>query len=92
MTDALVTTLAERKNTHGSFQANAEVAQAIKDVMRASPNWASLPDTVKEALDVIALKQSRILTGDWRHLDHYHDGAGYFRLAEQHVFDLTSKA
>lgn len=88
MGEDLADTLRQRGSTHGDFSHNADIAQTIKDIMRSTPNWAELPMAVREALDVIALKQSRILSGNWREPDHYHDGAGYFRLAEKAVRDI----
>lgn len=83
----LTETLKARGGTHGNFSDNARIAQAIKEIMRESPNWYAFPDWLKEGLDLIALKQARILSGDWQHEDNYHDGAGYFKLLEDRVQD-----
>jgi len=78
----LEATLKERRSSYGSFSDNAAVAQAIKDSMRAHQGWEGLPSTMKEGLDLIALKMSRIVTGDWRHKDNPHDIAGYAKCME----------
>lgn len=78
-------TLKARGGTHGDFGDNAKIAQAIKEIMRESPNWYAFPDWLKEGLDLIALKQARILSGDFTHEDNYHDGAGYFKLMEDRI-------
>ena len=56
------------------------VSQAIKQVFRATRNWPSLTDTQREALEMIALKLSRFLTGDAGHADHLVDLVGYATL------------
>jgi hypothetical protein len=48
-----------------------------------TPNWTKLPDYMREALDQIANKFARILSGDWTHIDNWHDTVGYARLAEE---------
>jgi len=80
-------TLAARGGTYGSFQDNAQVAQGIKDVIRGHAGWEELPDAIKEGLDLIALKISRIVTGDWKHEDNPHDIAGYAKLMEDFCRD-----
>lgn len=77
-TDELLT---ERGTTHGSFADNAMYSQTLKNVFRAAPGWAEMPNEHKEALDTIALKLSRILSGQSKHADHWADIAGYAELA-----------
>ena len=72
--------LGERHATHGDFSENARVSQAIKQVFRATRNWPSLTDTQREALEMIALKLSRFLTGDAGNADHLVDLVGYATL------------
>jgi len=65
--------------THGDFQANAYCSQQLKAAIRecvAGP----LDSDMQEALDMICLKMSRILTGDPRVKDHWSDIAGYAEL------------
>ncbi len=76
-------TLSERNKTHGDFAENARISQALKTVMRQSSGWGNLPDAQKEALDVAALKISRILSGQNMFPDHWLDGSGYFTLGER---------
>ena len=80
-------TLKARGSVYGSFKDNADVAQGIKDAMRSHSGWDGLPPIMKEGLDLIALKASRIITGDWKHPDNPHDIAGYAKLME----DFTLK-
>ena len=72
--------LSERSATHGDFSANATIAQKLKTVFRQSDRWPTLSDVQHEALDLIALKLSRILSGDPQHADHWADIAGYAQL------------
>lgn len=74
--------LIERKQTHGHFGDNARISQALKRAFRAEPGWDLLTDTEREAMDMIALKFSRILSGKALELQHWEDVVGYARLAE----------
>ncbi len=81
----LEATLTSRGSTYGSFTENANMAQAIKDAMRAHPGWDRLPPTLKEGLDLNAMKVSRMITGKWDHADNPHDMAGYAKLMEDFI-------
>jgi len=76
-TDAL---LAERGSTHGDYPTQAAVTQAIKAAMRTGPNWNRLSDAQRDALEMLAVKQGRILCGDPNFPDHWDDLEGYARL------------
>ena len=79
-------TLAERGSRYGDFSDHAEIAQRIKLAMIAGKaKWASLPDTHKQALEVIADKIARILSGDPNYADNWHDIQGYARLVEDRL-------
>lgn len=80
-------TLKERRNTHGPFSENARVSQALKTMMRNSTAWPEMTELQHEALDMIALKLSRIITGDPTHIDAWHDLAGYATLAENELVE-----
>lgn len=75
--------LTERQTTHGSFETNASIAQEIKSAMRASPQWHDLSDVRKEALEFIASKIGRILSGKANFEDHWADIQGYAELAKK---------
>lgn len=72
--------LAERGKTHGSFVRNAEVSQQLKGIFLLY--GVDLHAVHKEALDMIALKISRILSGQGGYADHWDDIAGYATLAK----------
>lgn len=74
--------LQEREKTHGSFAKNAEVSQRLKDVMKQHGSHG-LCDIHLEALDMIALKISRVLSGQAMTKDHWDDIAGYAKLGSE---------
>lgn len=78
-------TLQERGTRYGTFESHAKVAQAIKAAMRNSQNWESLPDDMKEALEMNAHKTARILNGDPNYSDSWHDIIGYTKLIEDRL-------
>lgn len=79
--------LVERQKTHGSFHHNAMISQKLKKTMRdpfgETVHPYVLTDVHKEALDMIALKLSRILSGQASFKDHWDDIAGYAKLAAE---------
>lgn len=75
-------TLSRRGGTYGDFRDNARISQNIKKAMQDSPNWQVLPPYLKEGLELIALKMSRILSGDPLYADNPHDMIGYAKLIE----------
>lgn len=75
-------TLSQRGSTYGDFRENARIGQNIKKAMRDSPNWHVLPPYIAEGLELIALKISRLLSGDPLYYDNYHDLVGYAKLIE----------
>lgn len=73
--------LQEREKTHGSFTLNAHISQKIKGIAR---NYDEPFTPVhRECLDMIALKLSRILSGQANFKDHWDDIAGYAKLASE---------
>lgn len=72
-----------RQTTHGSFADNASHGQRLREHFRSSAHWAVMPLVQREALDMIACKLSRILSGQSTFDDHWKDIAGYAVLAEQ---------
>ena len=79
-TDKYTGMLEQRERTHGSFTQNARLSQSFKSAMRATPGWATLNETQRESLEMIALKLSRILSGDANFDDHWADVSGYATL------------
>ena len=82
----------KRGSVYGPFLHNAIVAQNIKAAMRNIPDpdnegllWESLPVDVREGLDLIALKISRIVTGDGEYLDNWDDIGGYAKIVADRI-------
>lgn len=70
----------ERGSNYGDFGSQALISQNIKAAMRHSPNWAKLPNDMKEALEMVALKIGRILNGQFDYKDSWTDVVGYTQL------------
>lgn len=72
----------ERHKTHGDFAINALISQRLKGVVYSDwTSYPTLPDSQREALDMIVCKISRILSsGRHDYDDHWKDIAGYARL------------
>ena len=77
--------LAERAKTHGDFYDVATMAQELKDAFRRGRTWPLLDDMEREALQMIASKIARILSGNPHEPDHYRDIAGYATLIERAI-------
>lgn len=80
MAEGIEATLAERGTRYGSFVGHAEVTQAIKAAMATGRNWQTLDADMREALEMLAHKVSRILNGDPAFHDSWHDIVGYAKL------------
>ena len=78
-------TLIERGKNYGDFTDNADYAQRIKQAIYDSKNWHNMPTYMQEALDLIASKIGRMLSGDPFYLDNWHDIGGYTTLVEQRI-------
>ena len=78
-------TLAERGARYGDFTDHAAICQGIKRLMMGAPGWMRLSDVQKQALEVIADKQARILSGDPNYADNWHDIQGYAKLVEDRL-------
>lgn len=83
-------TLNERGARYGDFTDHARICQGLKRHMMSQAGWGRLEDVHKQALDVIADKIARILSGDPNYADNWHDIQGYAKLVEDRL-DLFSK-
>lgn len=75
-------TLAERESNYGEYIELAQISQRLKAVVRDTNNWETLSFDMQETLDMICHKMARILNGNPRHFDSWHDIIGYARLVE----------
>lgn len=69
-----------RESTHGSYLSVSRISQELKRVMYGGPQYQDLDDRQSEALDMIASKIARILSGNPNEPDHWRDIAGYAAL------------
>lgn len=75
-----------REATHGDYGVNAGVAQAIKAVFHAAPEFASKLDaTQRESAEMIATKFGRIISGNNNEVEHWEDIAGYAMLIAERL-------
>lgn len=72
--------LAARGSVYGPFIDNAACSQELKSVIQAHRKQRPLAPDIQEALDMIAFKISRILTGNPAYVDNWRDIAGYATL------------
>ena len=77
--------LAARNGVHGDFSEDARVAQGLKAVMHTGKNWDALPPVMREALEHMQTKIARILSGEFKHPDHWKDLQGYPKLVEDRL-------
>lgn len=75
-----------RKSTHGEWCLQADMAHRLKSEMHFTripgAGWDNLTASQQEALDMIAVKISRILSGNPNEPDHWDDIAGYALLGK----------
>lgn len=72
--------IVERSKIRGAFTEQARVSQNLKHSMRDADGWGRLLPAQKEALDNMANKMARILTGDPHEYDSWADISGYAEL------------
>jgi len=78
-----------RDHQHGGLENVGAMAQSLKIAIRTGKNWHLLTPGEQEALDMIAHKISRILSGANPHSrEHWTDLAGYAHAAMR-GFDAT---
>lgn len=84
-------TLAERGERYGDFKGHAEITQSLKFCMRMGKQWTNLDDDMQEALEMVAHKIGRILNGDPKYIDSWHDIAGYVKLVEDRLIEEANR-
>lgn len=83
--DGLEVILSERGSRYGDFTDNALVAQELKEAMRRGKSWGRMTPYLMEALDQIASKISRIVTGDPFYQDNFADIQGYAKIVQDRL-------
>lgn len=66
-------TIAERENTHGSFELRSEIARRLRDAMSLHERDNGFTAPQEDAMIHICNKLSRIAVGDSNHVDHWRD-------------------
>ena len=92
MTD-ISATLKERGSRYGKFTDHARVTQSLKRAFYGSlDDWhkVNLDDDMREAVDMIMHKLGRIACGDPKYADSWHDIAGYAKLVDDRLAELTA--
>lgn len=72
----------ERKAQHGDWKLQAACARELKETIAKWDVSNKVSFDQREALDMIAVKMSRILNGDPNYADHWDDIAGYAFLGK----------
>lgn len=73
------TTLEERGSRYGNYLKQTEISFGIKKEIHGDA-FDNMEVDQQDALDMIAVKISRILNGDPDYADNWHDIAGYATL------------
>lgn len=76
-----------RGSIYGVFLDNAALSQSLKHCMAQTTVWRTdkLAADQREALELMSLKISRILTGDPDYLDNWIDIEGYAKLVSDRL-------
>lgn len=77
--------LVQREATHGSFSNTSRVWAEICQALSGGTRAADLTPAMECALSMIALKLSRIVSGDPRNRDSWRDVAGYADLVVEQI-------
>lgn len=87
----VLSTLAERHKSYGTFKSNAALAQTLKNAWRAAIKadvdmlTQMIDSDAAEAIDQIMSKVSRLVIGDTNHVDGWRDIEGYARLVRERI-------
>ena len=85
---AVKTVLADRGERYGDFYSQSAITEALKVVIRGGSDMRSddaLDFDMRSALDMIAVKVSRILSGNPHDVDSWVDIAGYASLVARRL-------
>lgn len=78
-------TLAEREKTYGDYEKVALISQVIKDILKEGDQYIYLKAWQLESLDMISNKMARIVNGNPKYADSWHDIEGYARLVSERL-------
>ena len=80
--------LDERGKTHGDFREQFSMSRSLKSVFVTMTAQQSMTPVQLEVLDMIAVKISRIATGDNMEPDHWLDISGYAKKAHEEAVEF----
>lgn len=78
-------TLKERGATHGDWTQQSLTSQRIKSALHQGTMWDQLTPSERDAIETIAMKMSRIVSGNPHEPDHWRDIVGYATLAHDEI-------
>jgi hypothetical protein len=73
-------TLKERGTRYGNYLEQTKISASLQDVMHKARDFSEMDEDQQDALEMIAVKISRILNGDPWYTDNWRDIAGYATL------------
>lgn len=79
------TTLAEREKTYGDYEDVAKISQFLKQILWDGKQYHNLMSFQLESLDMICNKMARIVNGDPKYKDSWHDIEGYAKLVSDRL-------
>lgn len=71
-----------RRGTHGEWAKQSSTEQKLKAVLRDGEAWSDMTPSQCAAVEMIAVKLSRIVNGNPHYADHWQDIGGYALLGE----------
>lgn len=83
--------LTQRGKTHGNYKLVATTSNLLKESIRATPCYNNLSMEVKESLDMILHKISRVVNGNAYFNDHWQDIIGYSQLILDSIQSMENK-
>ena len=79
--------LEDREVTHGDFEIKAMWIQEIMENLIGLNSWEDMSADQRESIHMILVKLSRIIYGNYNHVDHWDDIAGYAQLVANRLKD-----
>lgn len=77
--------LKERGKRYGNYLEQTTISNNIKEAMQVNPAYWDMETDQKDALEMIAVKMSRIVNGDPSYADNWYDISGYATLVAERL-------
>lgn len=84
-------TLKERGSRYGNYLEQTRISKNLQHVVQTCDSWGRLNTDQQDALEMIAVKISRILNGDPDYVDNWRDIAGYATLVANRLEGIESE-